>query len=840
MGLRQKLKKLGPKYFAEMKYPEFLELPIEEHAVLLESQQGRGIDGNIYYIAERFMTDEKYSDFKVYISAGNKSVKTKVMALIRKCGAENRAAIVETSKSKYMKALATSQYLFNDNTFLTYFIKREGQTYINVGHGTPLKTLGRYDRANCHTIGNVQKNYFFADYFLCPNEFTAEAQRVDYMMDNLSNARMLLGGYPRNAIFFDEESRARIREKYDIQDKTVYAYMPTWRHTRFLPTIDDKDSITTDYKEYVKKEKARIKETYTFSEITNMWLSELDELLGDDEILFVKAHLLEHDKFGVDAYKHIRMFPTEDETYEFLGACDELITDYSSVFYDFAVTGRKVVLFTYDEEQYLETRGLHMPLTELPFPRTYTPTELINELRGPKNYDDTEFLDEYCAWDNINATAELLDRVIDVDPEAEAALPEETFVEGRRREYACPNNGKKNVLMFIGDFAPNGVTSSLKGLLSNIDTSRHNYYLNFQGTSLNLYKANLNNLPPEVRYVSRVGKMSITLKQNIYMRLYNHKLISLEKFWNVMKPAYERDIVRQFAHNKFDVAVQFTGYEYKKIMMYSLLDAKKYIFVHSDMIRESRIRHNQRLDVLKYAYQMYDGVVAVTEGMIAPTMEIAEGKCSPVVIENLINVNGIHERAENEVAFSRFTVSNVTHARFQEILNSDAMKFVNLGRYSPEKGHDRLVRAFNRYWKENPDAYLIIVGGNQMKQGYRDLKRIVDKLDARDNIVMIKGGCDPYPVVRQCDGLLLSSYYEGFGLVLAEADMLGVPVVSVDIDGPRAFMRENNGVLVDNSEDGLLDGMRLLADGKVELLNADYSAVNEKSAEKFEKLIESN
>ena len=97
---------------------------------------------------------------------------------------------------------------------------------------------------------------------------------------------------------------------------------------------------------------------------------------------------------------------------------------------------------------------------------------------------------------------------------------------------------------------------------------------------------------------------------------------------------------------------------------------------------------------------------------------------------------------------------------------------------------------------------------------------------------------NPLPIVKACDGFILASHYEGFGLVLAEADILGKPVISTDIPGPKTFMEKNDGTLVDNSEEGLLDGMKLLASGKIKPMNVDYAKYNEEIVEQFDALFE--
>ena len=106
-------------------------------------------------------------------------------------------------------------------------------------------------------------------------------------------------------------------------------------------------------------------------------------------------------------------------------------------------------------------------------------------------------------------------------------------------------------------------------------------------------------------------------------------------------------------------------------------------------------------------------------------------------------------------------------------------------------------------------------------------------LQCRNNVALILRMDNPFSILSRSDGFIFSSFYEGFGLVVAEADILGVPVVSTDIDGPRLFMKDNGGTLVENSEKGILEGLELLGEGRVEVMNADYEALNKRNLQSF-------
>ena len=93
------------------------------------------------------------------------------------------------------------------------------------------------------------------------------------------------------------------------------------------------------------------------------------------------------------------------------------------------------------------------------------------------------------------------------------------------------------------------------------------------------------------------------------------------------------------------------------------------------------------------------------------------------------------------------------------------------------------------------------------------------------------------PFLKQCDGLILDSCYGGLLLVATEAEILGVPTVSTDIDGMHEFMRECNGTLVPDSRERIELGLRKLLQDEAPLVTLDYRKSNERAQKEFEELL---
>lgn len=804
MGIKKTIKKICSKPFlAKCRYIKYYEsLAINENQIILESQHGSIIDGNIYYILKELTQNETYKEFEVFVVANGPDCKNSIIGKTAKWQNKNFKIVLRYS-DEYYRLMASAKFLINDTSFFPFWIKKDGQIYLNTWHGTPLKAMGKKITNDLHNIGNVQKNFIVADYLLHPNEFTAEHMIEDYMLENLSKANVLLAGYPRNSAFFSDEYNENIRKAYELQDKKIYIYMPTWRGT-----VANKSAIEIYYLQY--------------------FLFNLDKRLKNDEIFYVKLHPMVEDEIDFELFKHIKKFPTDShETYEFLNVADCLITDYSSVMFDFANSGKKIVLFTYDKEEYLQDRGMYIDIDELPFPKVNNVINLIDEIRSPKNYDDKAFLEKFCKYDSIDITSKICQRVI---------LNQKNSI----KEYKIPDNNKPKMLIYGGNLDRNGVTASLCNLISYMDKDRFNIYLSFIGKKVGIQNKDiLYALPDKINYIDDKEALNSTLFEKVINVLFLVKLVPFSLFWSKFEKRFKQNIKRQFGETKFDYVIQFNGYEYKKILEFSLFDAKRIIYVHSNMLDEIKTRGNQEFGALKYAYQNYDKVAIVSNNLKEPTAKISGKTKNIAVVHNLINHNDILQKGEMPLAFDDYTKSNKEIKEIEEIINDKTKKiFVNVGRYSPEKGHKRLIDAFNHLWKENRNIYLMIIGGNQRDGGRDKLLEYISTLPCCENIILILKVSNPFAFVKGCNYFVLSSFYEGFGLVLAEANILGLPVISTDIVGPSNFCKKHGLNLVENSENGIYEGMQKLLNGEIKHIPIDWEAYNDRNLKEFYSLLD--
>ena len=787
-------------YFQRCRYLVYVnQLPINDSIILLESQQGKEYGGNMYYLIKELLNNDAYRSFHIYMAVNGEKLE-QAQSFYANRGLTG-VQFVKSQSFQYFKLMATAKYLMNDNTFLPFFIKREGQVYLNTWHGTPLKSLGKQIYNDLHNIGNAQKNFVASDYLLFPNEYTKDHMIEDYMLENICHNTYLLDGYPRNTAFFDDELKETIKNEYALNDKQVIAYMPTWRGT-----LSNKSNPIVQ---------ANI----------NYILSEFEENLDDNQILYVNLHPIESSSVDFSVYKKIKPFPKKYETYEFLNVVDVLVSDFSSVFFDFLNTKKKVILYTYDREDYLSSRGVYRELESLPFPIVETMAEVLDEIKKVKDYDDTDAIKEFCPYDDKNASARILERVL---------FNKKTCIS----EGQIADNHKENVFIYAGRLANNGITTSLKNLLQNVDRTKKNYYILFNSTTVRKNLDTLRDLNELVNYYSIKGGMNLNISKKFVFFLYKHHCIKTETFMKKMESAYQNELQRIFAGGRVDEIIHFSGYGQKTINLYSQFKGHNAIYVHANMKAEANIRSTQNIDNIQYAYNHYERVAVVTEDMIEPTHQISNKMDNICVCKNVIDYKTILEKSQLDLIYDEDTVIYPGLAHLEEILSGSFVKFLNVGRFSPEKGQIRLLDAFAQVNKENEDTRLIIVGGSSFGDYYQEIIDHLEKLHLHDKVVLVKSLSNPFPLVKQCHCSILSSFAEGFGLVIAEADVLNISTFSVDIPGPRNFIKEYGGYLVENNVQGLYQGMHEFIKGNIKPMNINYEKYNLEAVDAFENMFE--
>lgn len=505
---------------------------IDDKMAIFTSRNGADLAGNMFRLLIE-LCRQKGSEEKIYVAA--RPAKKEAIRRMLDQYDLRQVQTVPYNSIRYYRYLERAKYVFCDATLPNKYIKRDGQVYINTWHGTPLKFMGNDSRSDRYNVGNVQKNLICADYFIVPNDYYKETMFRAYGLDGLFRGNAVCSGYPRNEIFYDDEKRRGIIEKYHLENKKIYVYMPTFRESHGARQNKKQNAVIRDM------------------------LNVLDQALSDDEILYVKLHIFNASQIDCSNYKRIRQFPTTEETYEFLNAADCLITDYSSVMYDYANTRRKIIRYVYDEEHYFENRGFYDQPVEMPFPKVYTAQELASELQRDKTYNDSEFCACFCQYDNDSASKKIIDEIF---------------------SGTAADRGKEtgNVLLYDETLEPGFWQSRLDRLIRE-EYHDSRCYIGFCKEKIQFKTENFENMSEQA--ISTIGLLAPnkTIGETLAVRLYRWHGMRNRWVMHQVNKLYRREAYRQLNFYQFDEYALYQGFDFDAVNTLAYADGYKKLYL---------------------------------------------------------------------------------------------------------------------------------------------------------------------------------------------------------------------------------------------------------------------
>ena len=373
----------------------FMRMKLKESTILFESFLGRSYSDSPRYIFEYLGKNEPHRYQCVWV-------------LDHKEELPYPAKCIRRYSFRYFYYMARAKFFVFNSRQSRDFVKREGSIFLETWHGTPLKKLA-FDMKEVTASAPLVKRDLYNhsrewDYLIAPNEFSARTFRRCFMYEGT----ILETGYPRNDILYQEgeEHRIlmdRIRKRIGIPEgKKVILYAPTWRDDEFYAPARHKFTMQMD-------------------------LGKMQKELGDQYVLFLRTHYYVVDHINLpESQDFVYDVSDYDDIAELYLTADLLITDYSSVFFDYANLKRPILFFMYDLEKYRDRlRGFYLDLEkDLPGPVLSTTDEVIHSVRNleklwqeyQKRYE--AFYEKYCGWEDGKASQRVVDAVFGKEQES--------------------------------------------------------------------------------------------------------------------------------------------------------------------------------------------------------------------------------------------------------------------------------------------------------------------------------------------------------------------------------------------------------------------------------------
>jgi CDP-glycerol glycerophosphotransferase len=301
---------------------------------------------------------------------------------------------VEYGSERCIRELESADVVVSNTHIELDWNKSPDTRYLQTWHGTPLKHI-HFDSlwAPPGRVAYLTEDVRRWDYLLSPNRASTERLRAAFGFAG----PVAETGYPRNDVLLSPQRdviRAEVRRRLGIpEDATVVLYTPTWRDDILDAQGRQDFSLQLDVEKFHQQ-------------------------LGDDHYLLIRTHFLVTADLPAMDGPRVRDVSAHPDVSELYLAADAMVTDYSSTMFDFAVTGKPLLFYTYDLHHYRDSlRGFYFDLHQYaPGPILHTSDgvmQALGDLDAVRlQYAEAyaAFRDQFCHLDDGAATARVIAR----------------------------------------------------------------------------------------------------------------------------------------------------------------------------------------------------------------------------------------------------------------------------------------------------------------------------------------------------------------------------------------------------------------------------------------------
>lgn len=805
-------------------YVEYLNnTRIDKRAVLYECNHGRGVLGNPYALFLYLISDERFAKFQHYWAIDDESQKDTLPA----CFNAPNVHLVAYESDEYLRALASCKYLINNTSFLSHFTKRDGQVYVNTWHGTPIKSMGYDLKDGATASANIIRNMLSADYLLSENQIMSSMYLDSYRLRGIYGGTILEEGYPRTDLSLATPREAVLQRLallgVDVDPaKKIILYAPTWKaadHSNIgiNPECDPEALLQVKRELEAQIDATRYQVLIKPHQFVYMQIKNMPEYAG-------------------------QFVPTDIDANELMSAVDMLVSDFSSIVFDYLVLNRPILLYVPDLDEYQRDRGITYPLENMPGPAVKTLTEIaafINELdQGIDRYTEKRqaAVRDICPKDD----GTVCQRVVDI-----------VFNDAPALNVADAHTSKRKLLIMGGGYNANGISRSLTCLLRQIDFDKLDttVFMTNGDADISIF---LESIPPQVRVMLKAGTLLDTRKEEALretLDFYNDAHPLVRKLYP--DKVFVREHRRCFGLTSFDIAIDFNGYERINAGIVALSSAPlKCLWMHNDMQMEMQKQvgnafvHRKNLTRIFSLHPRFDRLVSCTEAISEinkqnlATTATADRFCHVKNCVDDVRVNACLEVDPVIIDGEEYHVDHQggppCNTDFVRLPSAQLTSFINVGRLSPEKNQLALVHAFASLHEQYPQTELYILGDGPLREEIEQTTRDL----GIDDCVHLTGNVEnPFIFMRYADCFVFPSLYEGQGLSVLEARLSGLPIIVSRFGAVESVCVEGGQLFVDFDEESIRTGLQAFMEKKVPRAPFSAEKYNREAYAEFERMI---
>lgn len=391
----------------------------------------------------------------------------------------------------------------------------------------------------------------------------------------------------------------------------------------------------------------------------------------------------------------------------------------------------------------------------------------------------------------------------------------------------------KSVLIVTNKMVMGGIEKSLISLVNSFDKKKYKVTVLLMEYGGEL----IDEIPKDVS-VNIIPSINDTIVQRIKRALRNKDIFEVLSivYYSILtkltKKSYKGEYYYPKILNKsketYDLAISYytplgfsTGY-----VVDNIKSKKKIAFIHIDMDQYKNIKYlKSMINLYKKHYSKYDKIFCVSEDAKTKFIKYFTSLENKVdIFRNILNKNEI-EKKSLECGFND---------------SFDGIRIVTVGRLSEEKGQTLIPKIVKRLVEDKLNIKWYCIGDGESR---KKIENMVEKYNIHSKLILLGTQSNPYSFIKNSDIYVQTSKHEGYCITLAEAKLLGKPIVTTNFVGAREQIESGtNGIIVDFSEDELYENIKkLILNEKLRLKfskNLLLDKYNNKEINKLYKLME--
>lgn len=328
----------------------------------------------------------------------------------------------------------------------------------------------------------------------------------------------------------------------------------------------------------------------------------------------------------------------------------------------------------------------------------------------------------------------------------------------------------KKIVFGITDLSIGGAEKALVNLCNRL-------YGKYSITIFTLYGQGIleNNLNPNIKVI------------HLYNNKYNDFNYIMRKIISLKLLVKKKNIYKKFIKNKFDIEIAFLEGPITRLFSCKNKNAKKFAWIHTDisLIFGNSLSAKIKKILDKKMYNKYNELFFVSKNTLNSFERFYNIPVNKDIIYNYIDTNAIVEKSNEKIDFE---------------FDDKVLNFLSVSRLVKPKAIDRLIRVHSKLIKNGFYHKIYIVGEGPERN---NLDYLIHKLNVENTFILLGQKENPYPYIKGCDYFCLTSYYEGYGIVIEEAKILSKYIIITDTASKEALENYNSKTIIPNNEESL-------------------------------------